>query len=307
MVAKRIQFYFGLTTFVLILILEQMKKIILLFLICCRLSFSEDADTLKRGIIPIVKISSFTDVNGLRYKFPIGTALLVSDKNRYPNRLFLVTAKHVIEKDSATNCMINFSPVSNKSKEIVSSVKKYTIFRNEWKFHRFDKAIVTGNDTAYFTYDIAIAEIFLTRIEIDGEDLWHRPLEVENFTTKNLNNNDTVRILAFPFMNQFNWQRGLTLGDLEEDKGIHRFATREYVTFEKNRNVLDLNEIYIENPKFRPGYSGGLVFYSDAGTFKFSGVSMGMTNVVKRGGKQFCYGFYIKAGNLCDALLYNFK
>jgi hypothetical protein len=284
-----------------------MKKTALLILLLFNLGYAQNSEILKRGILPVVKISPYTDQDGLRYKFPTGTALLVSDKNHYPDRLFLVTAKHVIEKDSVTECMINFSKSDDIEKKIVNSVKKYTIFRKEWKFHKFDHYKITEHDTSFFTYDIAIAEIFLPRIQIDGETLWHSPLELDHFTTKELKNDDSVKILAFPFVNKFNWERGLTLGDLEEDRGIQRFSSRRSIDFEKNKSVMDLNEIYIENPKFRPGYSGGLVFYINNGEFMFSGVSMGMTNVVKRAGKQFCYGFYIKAENLRDALFYNFK
>jgi hypothetical protein len=284
-----------------------MKKYFLLFLVVYSQSFSQISDTLKRAVLPIVKISPHPDQNGLRYKFPCGTALLVRDKSHYHERLFLITAKHVIEKDSVTECVINFSKETDIKREVVSSAKKYTIHKDEWKFHKLDKRVISGYDTSFYTYDIAIAEIFLARICIDGELLWHEPLNFDDFGTSNLKNNDSVKILAFPFVDKFNWQRGLTLGDLEEDRGIHRFASRKSIIFEKRKFVMDLNEIYIENPKFRPGYSGGLVFYTDSGVYKFSGVSMGMTNVVKEGNKQFCYGFYIKAENLKDALFYNFK
>jgi hypothetical protein len=262
---------------------------------------------LRRGILPIVKISRYTDPDGLKYKFPSGTALLVCDKNIYPGRLFLITAKHVIEKDSATDCMINFSRIEDKEKKIVSSAKKYTIYKKEWKFHKFDHVEIAGIDTAFYSYDIAIAEIFLRRIQIDGETIWHEALSLDRFTTKGLQDYDSVKILAFPFMNKFNWERGLTMGDLEEDRGIQRFSTRKSINFENNKSVMDLNEIYIENPKFRPGYSGGLVFYIYNSNFNFSGVSMGMTNVVKRSNKQYCLGFYIKAESIREALFYNFK
>jgi hypothetical protein len=297
----------GLTDHRRIIILPTMKKVILLFLLLVSQSFSQLSDTLKRAVLPIVKISAQADQNGLRYKFPCGTALLVFDKSHYYDRLFLVTAKHVIEKDSATECVINFSRTSDTKKAVVTTSKKYTIYRDEWKFHKSDKKVISGEDTSFYTYDIAIAEIYIARIRIDGESLWHEPLSIDNFSTTGMSNDDSVKILAFPFVDKFNWQRGLTLGDLEEDKGIQRFSMRKSVTFEKKKYVMDLNEIYIENPKFRPGYSGGLVFYSDAGTYKFSGVSMGMTNIVKKGNRQFCYGFYIKAENLKDALFFNFK
>jgi hypothetical protein len=284
-----------------------MKKLILLFLLLGLQCFSQLSDTLKRAVLPIVKISPEADKYGLRYKFPCGTALLVCDKTHYHDRLFLVTAKHVIEKDSVTECIINFSKNSDLKKEVVSSANKYTVHRDEWKFHNFDKKEISGGDTSFYTYDIAIAEIFIERIRIDGESLWHEPLSIDNFSTTCLQNNDSVKIVAFPFVDKFNWQRGLTLGDLEEDRGIQRFSTLKSVPFEKKKFVMDLNEIYIENPKFRPGYSGGLVFYPDTGIYKFAGVSMGMTNTIKRGNRQFCYGFYIKAENLKDALFFNFK
>jgi hypothetical protein len=284
-----------------------MKKIMLLVLLTGSFLFSQDTGLLKKGILPIVKISDYTDENGLRFKIPIGTALLMKDDIHFRNRLFLVTAKHVIEKDSVTDCMINFSKSSSPRKDIVSSVKKYKIFKNEWKFHKSDRINLLDRDTTFFTFDIAIAEIYLARIKIDGEDLWHSPLDAENFTTEYLRDDDSVKILAFPYINKFNWERGLTMGDLEEDKGIHRSNRREAIAFDKNKFVMDLNEILIENPKFRPGYSGGLVFYADSGSYKFSGVSMGMTNIVKRNQKHFCFGFYIKANNLKDALYYNFK
>ena len=283
-----------------------MKKVLLILLLFSYQCYSQVDGVLKRAVLPVVKISPKPDESGMRYKVPCGTALLVKDEKSFPGRLFLVTAKHVIEKDLFTDCMINFSKTSDSKKEIVSSVKKYAISKREWRFHQGDRKVVAGSDTTFYTFDIAIAEIFIQRIKIDGEELWHEPLEVSDFSTEQLADNDTVGVLAFPFVEKFNWERGLTMGDLEEDKGVQRFSSQPYIPFENKRLVMDLNEIYIENPKFRPGYSGGLVFYLNNGKYMYSGVSMGMTNVVNRGNRRFCLGFYIKAENLRDALFYNF-
>lgn len=284
-----------------------MKKIILLYIVGSLTLFAQNLESLKRGIVPIVKITDFTDEKGLRYKIPNGTALIVTDEKNYPGRIFLVTAKHVIEKDSVTQCMINFCKKSDRNKSVVSSVIKYNIFKNEWRFHQTDRINRLGRDTTFYTYDIAIAELFMQRIKIDGEELWHQPLDLNNFITSSSGKNDTLKILAFPFVNKFNWERGLTMGDLEEDMGLKRLSQHEAIPFEKNKFVYDLGEVLIENPKFRPGYSGGLVFYSNSQSYKFAGVSMGMTNVVKRNGKNYCFGFYIKAENLTEAFRQNFK
>lgn len=284
-----------------------MKKILaFLFIIICFFDYCISDNNLKRSILPIVKITNYTDINGLRYKIPTGTALLVKDEFRYPGRLFLITAKHVIEKDSATDCMINFSKENDQKRDIVSSVKKYTIYKNEWKYHNNDKVILSNTDTTFFTYDIAIAEIFLQRVKIDDETLWHNPLDLNQFSSE-INKNDTVKILAFPFVNQFNWERGLTLGDIEQDLGLLQNNSNTIIKFVKNKNVYDLGKILIENPKFRPGYSGGLVFYEKSHYLKFLGISMGMTNIIKNKGRSYCFSFYIKAENIKDAIYNNFK
>lgn len=282
-----------------------MKKIFTIYVILVSICFSEN--NLKRSILPIVKITNYTDENGLKYKIPTGTAILIKDSIKYPNRLFLITAKHVIEKDSATDCMFNFSKKYDKRKDIVCSVKKYTIYKNEWKFHPDDKVNLTSYDTTFYTYDIAIAEIFLTRIQIDDEVLWNEALDINNFSTKKLDEIDSLKILAFPFVNKFNWERGLTLGDIEQDIGIKRINNQNIIKFEKNKNVINLNEIYIENPKFRPGYSGGLVYYEQNNKITIAGVSMGMTNIIKRRNNSFCLSFYIKAENIKYCLYNNFK
>jgi hypothetical protein len=284
-----------------------MKKIIFLLLIFTLPLFSQVVDTVQRAIIPIIKVSPEADRDGLRYKFPYGTALLVNNKDLYPKRLFLVTAKHVIENDKVTECIFNFSREEDKNKRTVSISKRYLIYRDEWKYHQMDRMEVDRGDTTHFTYDIAIAEIYLMRIISNNEVLWHESLNIEQFTTNNLRNYDTVSILAFPYVNEFNWDRGLTFGDLEFDKGIHHISTKPFIPFDNKKNVIDLNEIYIENPKYRPGYSGGLVYYSDSGVYKYAGVSMGMSSVVQRNNKKFCFGFYITAKNLKEAFLYNFK
>jgi hypothetical protein len=290
-----------------------MKRIIFLIVIFSLPLFSQPfdkggvTDTVQRAVIPVIKISPVPDRNGLRYKFPCGTALLVNNKNSYPNRLFLVTAKHVIEKDKVTECIFNFSKEEDKEKHIVSISKRYSIYQNEWKHHQMDKMQINGGDTIYYTYDIAIAEIYLMRIISDNEVLWHESLNIDDFTTYNLRNYDTVSILAFPYVNEFNWDRGLTFGDLELDKGLHQFSRQRLIPFDNKKNVLDLNQIYIENPKYRPGYSGGLVYYSNAGVHRYAGVSMGMSNVVERNNKKFCLGFYITAENLKEAFFHNFK
>lgn len=282
-----------------------MKKILITYLILVGICFSEN--NLKRSILPIVKIANYTDENGIKYKIPKGTAILVKDSIKYPNRLFLITAKHIIEKDSASDCMFNFSKKYDKRKEIVSSVKKYTIYKNEWKFHPEDRTTILTYDTTFFTYDIAIAEIFLSRIQVDDEVLWHEALDINNFSTQKLDEIDTLRILAFPFVNKFNWERGLTLGDIEQDIGTKRPNNQNIIKFERNRNVINLNEIFIENPKFRPGYSGGLVYYNLNNKIIIAGVSMGMTNVIKRRNYSFCLSFYIKSENIKYCLYNNFK
>jgi hypothetical protein len=284
-----------------------MKKVIYLLLVFSLPLFSQIADTVQRAVVPVIKISPEADRNGLRYKFPCGTALLVNNQDLYPNRLFLVTAKHVIEKDKVTECMFNFSREEDKEKRTVSITKRYSIYKDEWKYHQLDNIEIKGNDTTYYTYDIAIAEIYLMRIISDNEVLWHESLNIEQFSTSSLRNYDTVFILAFPYVDQFNWDRGLTLGDLELDKGIQHFSRQRYIPFDNQKNVLALNEIYIENPKYRPGYSGGLVYYSTSGVYKYAGVSMGMTNVTQRHNRNFCFGFYITAENLKEAFFHNFK
>jgi len=284
-----------------------MKKIIYLLCVFTLPLFSQTVDTVQRAVIPIIKISPEVDRNGLRYKFPCGTALLVNNKDLYPNRLFLVTAKHVIENDKVTECIFNFSREEDKEKRTVSITKRYSIYKDEWKYHRLDNMEIKGNDTTYFTYDIAIAEIYLMRIISDKEVLWHESLNIEQFTTVGLRSYDTVSIVAFPYVDQFNWDRGLTFGDLELDKGVQYFSERRYIPFNNKKNVIALNEIYIENPKYRPGYSGGLVYYNRLGVHKYAGVSMGMTNIVERHNKKICFGFYITAENLKDAFFHNFK
>jgi hypothetical protein len=284
-----------------------MKKVIYLLLTFTLPLFSQIADTVQRAIIPIIKISAELNRDGLRYKFPCGTALLVNNKDLYPNRLFLITAKHVIEKDKVTECIFNFSREEDKNKRTVSITKRYSIYKDEWKYHQLDNMEINGNDTTHFTYDIAIAEIYLMRISSDNEVLWHESLNIGQFSTQGLRNYDTVFILAFPYVEQFNWDRGLTFGDLELDKGIQHFSTQPFILFDNKKNVLNLNEIYIENPKYRPGYSGGLVYYDEVGVYKYAGVSMGMSNIVRHDKKSFCFGFYITAENLKEAFYYNFK
>jgi hypothetical protein len=271
--------------------------------------FQNNVDTiLKRSIVPIIKVGGKVGPEGWILKYPVGTAFLICDSVKYPNRMFLVTARHVIENDSVTVCLINFSDEESISGNI-SYVRKYVINRNEWKFHPEDP-IESKKSTHYSGYDIAVTELYIFRIQLENQKIWQIPLNLDWFRNNVQNKFDSANILAFPFVNRINWERGLTLGQLEFDKGIIVNTNISNVFFDKDKNVKDLNELLIENPKYRPGYSGGIVFQkmnsNNPAKIRILGMAMGMSEIKNNGEHKYCLGFFVKPENIIRTLENNF-
>jgi hypothetical protein len=264
-------------------------------------SYSEE--TLKTCIVPIIKVGPRVGSQGWVLKYPVGTAFLVGDTLKNSNRLFLVTARHVIENDSVTICLINLTSKSENNSNI-TSVRKYVINKSEWKFHP-DDLVDNSKDKVYNGYDIAIAEIYMLRISLDEQKLWHRPLDLRWFTNISFIPNETVKIVAFPYVDKLNFDRGLMLGDLETENGIIRDLNINPIQFAKNKHIQDLCELLITNPKFRPGYSGGMVFKSIE-EVKVFGMAMGMSDVRDIGDTKYCFAFFVKAENILKTLNFNY-
>jgi hypothetical protein len=236
-------------------------------------------------------------------KYPVGTAFLIADTAKNSNRLFLVTARHVIENDSVTICLINFT-TQNTPSPTIASVRKYEIKKSEWKYHPLDIQGKAQN-IGYLGFDIAIAEIYIFRIQLNDHILWHKPIDLRRMTNIQYLLNNPVKIIAFPYVNKMNYERGLMLGDLEIENAVFHFSSQNQISFGKNRFVKDLNEVLISNPKFRPGYSGGLVFNSDK-DIKIFGMAMGMSDIREIGSNKYCLAFFVKSDNILETLHFNF-
>jgi hypothetical protein len=259
-------------------------------------------EILKKSIVPIIKVESITGRNNWILKYPVGTAFLIVDSTGRYVRFFLATAKHVIENDSATICLMNFAEKNNP--EISSIIRKYVIKRNEWKFHTGD-SIKINRSIKYSGYDVAIAEIFLFRVEQNNSIIWNQPINIKMLEPEN-DREKTAKVIAFPFVNRFSMEKGLTMGDLEVDSGMITHRIYNEILFDKDRIVKDLNELAIMNPKFRRGYSGGLVF---SGNVKPSviGMAMGMSSVREYGNGKLCFAFFVRADNILKTINDNFK